>query len=143
MSARAQVAEWAMEPIPGYDCKATFFDDGTAEFFDEPARHRDYDSGSRVRKLAFMMFSEEDRHLSDEVCRYSHPFKVSPSLLTKILSATGKIDIGDDGEILSDISHEEEKEIDKELNLIFWRDINWLLTVPLDSSDGGCTSEDR
>ena len=124
-----------MAPIPGYDAKATFFSDGRAEFFDEPARHREKDQGSNVRKIAFMLYEETDRHLSDEVCRYTHPFNVPLSLVDRLIAATRKLVMNDEGELLSDIPKQDEAEIDAELNSIFWEQINPLLTTPLTRRD--------
>jgi hypothetical protein len=138
------VAEWIVAPIPGYEGKAIFFSDGRAEFFDEPARHRENDRGSTVRKVAFMLYEETDRHLSDEVCRYTHPFKVPLDLLDRLVATTRKLMITDEGEVVSDISNEEEMKIDAELNAIFWEQINPFLTTPLTRREahGRTTTED-
>jgi hypothetical protein len=139
-----QVAEWSMAPVPGYEGKAIFFSDGRAEFFDEPARHRENDHGSNVRKIVFGIYEETDRHLSDEVCRYTHPFKVPLELLDRVVAAAGKLVISDEGEVLSDIPKQDEAEIDAELNALFWEQVNPLLTTPLIRRDdhGRATSKD-
>lgn len=138
-----QVAEWIIAPVPGYEGKAIFFSDGRAEFFDEPARHREKDHGSNVRKVAYMLYEETDRHLSDEVCQYTHPFKVPIGLLDRVIAATEKLVVSDEGELVSDIPKQAEAEIDAELNAIFWEQINPLLTTPLTRCDdhGRATSE--
>lgn len=120
-----------MAPIPGYEGKAIFFSDGRAEFFDEPARHREKDHGSNVRKIGFMLYEETDRHLADEVCRYTHPFKVPLDFLGRLVAVTRMVAVSDEGELVGDISQEDEAEIDAELSVVFWEQINPLLTTPL------------
>lgn len=132
MTEKQLVAEWAMAPKPGYECNAIFYDDGSAEFFDEPARHRDNDKGNYTRRVLFGVFSETDRHLSDEVCRYTYPFHVPTELLPRIVAAASQVQITEDGECISDVSKETEAEIDSALNAIFWSEINFRLTEPLD-----------
>ena len=129
------VAEWIMAPVPGYGAKAIFFSDGRAEFFDEPARHREKDHGSNVRKMAFMLYEDADRHLSDEVCRYTHPFKVPLNLVDRVIAVTCKLVMSDEGELVRDIPKQDEAKIDAELNAIFWEQVNPLLTTPLKRRD--------
>jgi hypothetical protein len=90
-----------------------------------------------------MMYSDDDRYLADEVCRYTHPFKVPHSLLQEIVSTQSKIDIDDSGELLADVARDQEEKIDEHLNSIFWRDINPFLSVPLSPPDERCTSKNR
>lgn len=132
MGEKKHIVQWAMEPTPSYNCHADFFDDGSAEFFDEPARHRESDRGSNARRILFGIFSEDDRHLADEVCRHTRTFRVSDDLLRRIIAANDQVKISDSGDLLSDLSEAAQNEIDAELNAIFWRDINPLLTEPLD-----------
>jgi len=138
------VAEWIVAPIPGYEGKAIFFSDGRGEFFDEPARHRENDRRSTVRKMAFMLYEETDRHLSDEVCRYTHPFKVPLDFVDRLVAVTRKLVMTDEGELVSDISKQDEAQIDAEMNAIFWKQINPLLTTPLTRCDshGRATTKD-
>src|SRR3954447_25414786 len=103
MEEKKTLAEWAMEPVPGYECRAQFFDDGSAEFFDEPARRRENDKGSAERRVLFALFSEDDRHLSDEVCRHTKTFRIPDALLHKIIAANNEIQLSDSGEVLRDI----------------------------------------
>ena len=133
MAEKKIVAYWGMHPMPGYDCLATFYDDASADFFDDEARHRDYDRGDPLRRVLFGPDADEhDRHLAEEVCRYTYQFRVPHDLLPRIIAAWHQIQIGEHGEQISDISSETEAEIDAELNAIFWREINARLTKPLD-----------
>jgi hypothetical protein len=128
---KKEVATWGMYPLPKYQCEATFYEDGSAVFFDEPSRHLEYDNKSNVRRLAVGIFEESDRHLADEICAHSYDFKIDMILLNKIIDAKRRIILAEDGDVTSDISPQEEEEIEKELNFIFWRDINPNLRNPL------------
>lgn len=140
MSERTVVAQWSISPLPSYEGTATFYSDGSAEFFDEPTRHLEYDRANQTRMVLFSVFAEHDPHLSDEVCRYTFTFRIPTALLNKIVATCNKIIVSEDGDCISDITRDEEAQIDAALNEIFWRDINPKLWRPLDEPPASRTS---